>query len=541
MRRTIAVLATIVAVALSLSPATRVEAQALPSVNGAGSTWSQNALDQWRADVSRSGLKINYQGVGSTSGRTLFTQGQLDFAVSEIPFQPGEATPNFRFVYLPIVAGGTSVMYRVKGTSGQQITNLRLSSNLTAQIFTRKITKWNDPAIARENPGVPLPNKDITVVVRSDGSGTSYQFSAYLRNREPALWREFAQANRIPDQPTSTWPTLTGASAQPFSDGVANYVARGDGAITYVEASYAIERRVPVAAIRNAAGNYVLPTSDNVAFALSRATINADRTQNLGGVYTIGGSGYPISSYSYMIAKTSGISEDKGRVIARFVYYFACAGQRKAAPLGYSPLPANLVKAAFEAIVTVPGAEKPPVIAPATCANPYVTGSVTVPGGSAATTTTTAPAGGGNGGNAGAGNGSGSGGTSGNGAGAGGSGSGTGSGAEGGTTGDGAAAGDGSTTGALTDGTAIDIDGDGQADGIDADGDGIVDATLDGTEVAAATRANPSGSVEIDGDAGSSLPLVLGTICLIALIVIPPILLTSGAPGNRWWHRAFRS
>ena len=252
-------------------PAIPASGETLPAINGAGSTWSQNALDQWRADVTRLGLRVNYQGVGSTSGRTLFAQGQLDYAVSEIPYQPGESKPSFRFVYLPIVAGGTSVMYRVKGANGQQITNLRMSSKLTAQIFTRKVTKWNDPAIAKENPGVALPNKDITVVVRSDGSGTSYQFSAYLQNREPALWKEFASANNIPNAPTSNWPTVTGASGQPYSDGVANYVARGDGAVTYVEASYAIERRVPVAAIKNQAGNYVLPTAANVASAAACA------------------------------------------------------------------------------------------------------------------------------------------------------------------------------------------------------------------------------------------------------------------------------
>lgn len=536
MRRPIAIAATLLAVVLSLAHAPIAEAQALPAVNGAGSTWSQNALDQWRADVSRSGLKINYQGVGSTSGRTLFTQGQLDYAVSEIPYQAGESKPSFKFVYLPIVAGGTSIMYRVKGANGQQITSLKLSSNLAAKIFTRKVTKWNDEAIAKENPGVQLPNKDITVVVRSDGSGTSYQFSAYLQNREPALWAEFAQANRIPNAPTSTWPTLTGASGQPFSDGVANYVARSDGAITYVEASYAIERRVPVAAVRNASGNYVLPTSDNVAVALTRATLNGDRTQNLNAVYTVGGNGYPISSYSYMLAKTSDISADEGRVIARFVYYFACAGQRKAAPLGYSPLPTNLVKAAFEAIVQVPGAEKPPVIAPATCTNPYVTGSITVPGGS--TPTTTAPNQGNGGGG---GNGGGTGGGTSGGTGGGTTGGGTTGGATDGGTTDAGTGGEGTTGGSTTDGTQIDIDGDGQADGIDADGDGIVDATLDGTEVAAsATRANPSGSVELSGDRGSSAPLWLGALCLVLLIVVPPILFTSGAPGERWWHRTFR-
>ena len=524
MRRLLATLAAAVVAALVV-PAIPASGETLPAINGAGSTWSQNALDQWRADVTRLGLRVNYQGVGSTSGRTLFAQGQLDYAVSEIPYQPGESKPSFTFVYLPIVAGGTSVMYRVKGANGQQITNLRMSSKLTAQIFTRKVTKWNDPAIAKENPGVALPNKDITVVVRSDGSGTSYQFSAYLQNREPALWREFAAANNIPNAPTSNWPTVTGASGQPYSDGVANYVARGDGAVTYVEASYAIERRVPVAAIKNQAGNYVLPTAANVASALTQARLNPDRTQVLTGVYTAGGQSYPISSYSYLLAKASNIDAAKGKAISQFVYYFACAGQKKAAPLGYSPLPVNLVKAAFEAIVTVPGAAKPPVISPSTCPNPYVTGSIVVPGGNDATATTTTPP------------------TKGGGATPGGT---TGGGTTGGgTTGGGATAaeiaeaGDGTAAG-TTDGTAVDVDGDGVADGIDADGDGIVDATLDGTELASsANRANPAGSVKVSGDGSSITPLLIAAGCMVLLIVIPPLLLVSGAPGRRWWNRVF--
>lgn len=531
MRKLLALVAAALVAALAV-PAIPAGAETLPAINGAGSTWSQNALDQWRADVTRLGLRVNYQGVGSTSGRTLFAQGQLDYAVSEIPYQRGESKPNFSFVYLPIVAGGTSVMYRVKGSNGQQITNIRMSSKLTAQIFTRKVTKWNDPAIAKENPGVALPSKDITVVVRSDGSGTSYQFSAYLANREPALWREFAAANNIPNQPTSNWPTLTGASGQPYSDGVANYVARGDGAITYVEASYAIERSVPIAAIKNQSGNYVLPTAGNVASALTKARLNPDRTQILDDVYTAGGSAYPISSYSYMLAKTSGIDNNKGKAIARFVYYFACGGQKKAGPLGYSPLPVNLVKAAFEAAVTVPGAEKPPVISPATCPNPYVTGTIVVPGGNAATTTTapkgTTNNGGGTNTNAGGTNNTGGGGTTGGGT------------TGGGTTGGGAADGGTEGAGAAGEGTAIDIDGDGQADGIDADGDGIVDATLDGTELAsAAGRANPSGSVKVTGGGSSTTPLVVAALCMVLLIMIPPLLLVSGAPGRRWWNKAF--
>jgi phosphate ABC transporter phosphate-binding protein len=496
--------AALVGLTSTAGPALAAPDQALPAISGAGSTWSQNALDQWRADVTRQGLSVNYQGVGSTAGRNLFRDGSVDFAVSEVPYQPGENPPPFEFVYLPIVAGGTAVIYKVTDSRGQPITNLRLSPGLAARVFTRKVTKWNDPAIAQENPGVALPNLDITVVVRSDGSGTSFQFSAYLANRAPAIWQEFTQANNIRSGPTSNWPTLTGATGQNGSDGVANYVAQGNGAITYAETSYAIERRLPVASIRNEAGNYVLPTATNVSIALAAARFNADRTQVLDGVYVHPhANAYPISSYSYMLARTTGMNPDKGRAIARFVYHFACAGQQKAAPLGYSPLPSVLVKAAFEAIVTVPGAEPPPVIAPETCKNPAVTGSFTVPGGSSTPPPSTG-------------------------------GPQTGS-ATSDPTGDAAGAGpDEPTSG---DGTAIDIDGDGIPDGVDLDGDGIIDETLDGEELAA--PPNPEGSVRLTGDSRSVAPLAIGTLCLLGLLLVPPVLLAAGIPGRRWWHRLF--
>jgi phosphate ABC transporter phosphate-binding protein len=506
------ILASTVVTARAEPSAPAAPEQALPPVSGAGSTWSQNAIEVWRAAVTRQGLSINYQGVGSSAGRNLFRDGNVDFGVSEVPYQGGEALPPFPFVYLPIVAGGTAVMYKLKGTNQQQITNLRMSPTLVAQIFTRKITKWNDPAIANENPGVALPSTDITVVVRSDGSGTSFQFSAFLVNRAPQLWADFARANNIRNAPTSNWPTLTGASSAVGSDGVADKVSQGNGAITYAETSYALDksRNLPVVAIRNQAGNYTLPTAKNVSIALTAARFNPDRTQILDGVYVHpDANAYPISSYSYMLARTTGMNPDKGRVIARFVYYFACAGQDPAMKIGYSPMPANLVRAAFEAITQVPGAETPPAIAPATCKNPAITGAFNPgPGGGSPTTTrptgsgptTTRPGGGGP------------------------------------TTT--SPTGSGSGDGSGSDGTPIDLDGDGIPDGLDTDGDGIIDETLNGEELASSLET-ADGAVDVKGDMGSDWPFVLAAVALLLLIAIPPILLASNIPGRRWWHRLF--
>lgn len=368
----------LVALALPIG-ASPARADSLPVVFGSGSTWSKIAIDQWRADVARQGLRINYQGNGSSAGRANFISNTNDFAVSEIPFDAAERARMSRaFVYLPIVAGGTSLMYNLRDAAGREVTNLRLSPRTIALIFTGGIHDWSDPAINADNGGRQLPSQPITPVIRSDGSGTSAQFSAFLAKQVPDVWGPFARANGIADGGfTSFWPDFPPYSkGQPGSDQVANYIHQepiGRGAIGYVEAGYAKARGRPVAAVRNAAGNFTLPTSGNVAIALTKAKINPDRTQFLDEVYVNPDPAtYPISSYSYMIAPTTGFDPHKGEAIARFIQYFACAGQQKAAVLGYSPLPPNLVAVAFDAAKNIPGAPPFPRLVRAECNNPTI-------------------------------------------------------------------------------------------------------------------------------------------------------------------------
>ncbi|MEJ7583536.1 MAG: substrate-binding domain-containing protein, partial [Acidimicrobiales bacterium] len=268
-------------------------------VNGSGSTWSAIAVTQWAADVARRGLSINYTPNGSSTGRKFYIEGDSDFAVSEIPFQPetrdrtgaviydeiarASARP---YAYLPIVAGGTSFMYHLV-VNGQRVTNLRLSGETVTKIFTGVITNWNDPAITAEN-GRAFPSKTIKPMVRSDGSGTSAQFSAYMASVYPDLWRAFcAKTGLTPCGQTSLYPIFDGSQAQQGSDGVSGAVASSynDGAITYVEYGYAKQKGFPVASVRNQAGYYVQPTAGNVAIALTRAQIKSDRTQVLTEVY----------------------------------------------------------------------------------------------------------------------------------------------------------------------------------------------------------------------------------------------------------------
>ena len=383
----------------TLVPIAASPASASTSIDGAGSTWSQIAVDQWRADVARQGLSINYQGVGSTSGRVFYYQDQVDFAVSEIPFTTsyhdatGTASTNEvalaahrPYAYLPIVAGGTSFMYHLD-VNGQRVTSLRLSPDTLAKVFTRVITKWNNPAIAADNPGLRLPALAIRPVVRSDGSGTTAQFTAFMASQTPDVWNAFCQRAGVqlnPCPPVSLWPDIN-APSQQFSDGVAAYVAApyNNGAITYVEYGYAQQRGFPVASVLNKAGYYTRPTPNNVAIALQGVTINADETQNLTGVYTFADARtYPVSSYSYMIVPTTTaapFTAAKGETLSKFIEYFVCVGQQKAAQLGYSPLPKNLVQIAFDSVNKIPGHVAPPPIDQ--CDNPTIRGDFTAGGG----------------------------------------------------------------------------------------------------------------------------------------------------------------
>lgn len=362
-------------VATGLGAAAPASAQSYVPVSGAGSTWSQNALDQWRRNVNQYGMTINYAGTGSSDGRNQYKNGTVDFAVSEIPYglKDGnvvDEAPRRGYAYMPIVAGGTAFMYNLK-IGGRRVTNLRLSGENVARIFTGTLTRWNDPAIAADNPGLTLPARAIVPVVRSDGSGTTAQFTTWLSKRYATSWDPYcAKAGRpTPCGITSNYPVAPGSgfTAQSGSLGVSGYVSQeqNEGTITYVEYSYALNTGYPVAKVLNKGGFYVEPSADNVAVGLLQARIINDErstqylTQVLDGVYdNADRRAYPLSSYSYMIVPTvaeGNFNTEKGKTLAAFAYYFLCEGQQQAPVLGYSPLPINLVQAGLQQVRRIPG------------------------------------------------------------------------------------------------------------------------------------------------------------------------------------------
>ena len=416
MTRRGAALALAVLVVASLLAA-GVPAFAASSINGGGSSFAALEIDQWRADTARNpyNLGVNYVSQGSTFGRQEFSDGNLDFGASDIVFQSNEVPqlqgnrcggrdPSTCFVYVPVSAGGLAFMYNLTDSSGGRLTNLKLTREAACKIFTGAITKWNDPAITATNPQLGGYSHDIVPVIRADGAGESFVLSQFCIAVEPAVWQAFIQdriahdpANVAQDfrsgSPVSNWPAGFGRAAPAQSaDGVANVVAdpvAGRDSITYLAAGYAKVRSFPTASLQNAAGVYTQPDENNVTVALGYATGRPDGTFDLNFTGPDPRAYFP-STYSYVLAQTSGWDPAKGATLGQFLCYAISQGQVIAPDLRYARLSKPLVDIAINAISKIPGAPGPD--------NCYVAGAPPPPdlpsveGGPGATTTGVATA-----------------------------------------------------------------------------------------------------------------------------------------------------
>jgi len=367
----VVVVSMVVGPLLTASPA---EAASHALINGSGSSWAENAVNQWVADVNSEGIQVVYNPDGDAQGRQDYANKVSDFSVTSDGYQGvdpvtgvSDTSQGRPYVYLPIAAGGTSFPYQIK-FDGQQVENLRLSGETLAKIFTNQITNWDDSEITSDNNGHALPSLPIIPVVQSEGSGATEQLTDYFANQFPNIWQPFA------GQSTGTeyFPRQGDQIAQNGSNGAMNYVASSsaNGSISYVEYSFALSVNYPVVKVLNKAGYFTLPTQYNVAVSLEAAQINMDQgspdylLQNLSNVYTDPDPRtYPLSSYVYMIEPTGTATTDtsettaKRQSIADFGYYAICQGQKEIGPIGYSPLPVNLVEAGFGQIAKLLAAD----------------------------------------------------------------------------------------------------------------------------------------------------------------------------------------
>ncbi|MGH9180526.1 MAG: phosphate ABC transporter substrate-binding protein PstS, partial [Acidimicrobiales bacterium] len=334
-------------------------------------TFPANVIEQWRADVKRSvNLSVEYQAIGSGGGRSQFIAGTVDFGASDVPLTAAETQQanekHGSFFTIPITAGGIAIEYRLDGAQ-----SVRLTPATLARIFSGSIKKWNDAAITADN-GVALPDKDIVVYVRSDRSGTSEVFTDYLSKAAPAQWTTGANGN---------FPTTGRQIGRSGSDGVSNAVRGQDGSIGYSELSFAVERNIGVARIRNSAGQFKSPADAGaVSEAIDDATFNADGTLTLN-YLTTNPSAYPISTTSYVLAPAK-LDAAKGDNLKAFLDYALGDGQAKAAPLSYAALPARLVTSGRQKVASINAA-----VAQAPSSTTAPSSSTTTPGSSSSTTT----------------------------------------------------------------------------------------------------------------------------------------------------------
>ncbi|MGA2174940.1 MAG: phosphate ABC transporter substrate-binding protein PstS [Verrucomicrobiota bacterium] len=315
--------------AMAVGGAGEVSAQLL--INGAGATFPYPIYSKWFYEYSKVDptVHFNYQSIGSGGGQRQILEGTVDFGASDGPMSDENlAKARSKILHIPTVAGADVVTYNLPGNP-----RLNLDGPAIAGIFLGKITKWNDPRLAAQNPGVTLPDSDIEVVHRSDGSGTTYIFADYLSSVSPEWETKVGRGTSV------NWPTGLGAKG---NEGVTGQVKQMPLSIGYVELVYAIQNKLPYASVKNAAGNYIGPSIDSVSAALAAAKIPADFRFSM--VNPSGERAYPIAGATWLLVYQQQHDPQKGRKMVEFLKWAMKEGERMAPPLNYAPLPASLVE-----------------------------------------------------------------------------------------------------------------------------------------------------------------------------------------------------
>ena len=303
------------------------------SLNGSGSTFVAPFYSKVFQQLNQAnGIQVNYQAVGSGQGIKDFTKKSTDFGDTDAPMSDQEmkqAGGNPQ--HIAVAGGGVAAAYKVKGVK----TGLKLDGPTLADIFLGKIKKWNDPTIKKQNPGVNLPNENITVVHRSDSSGTSAIFTTYLATVSPE-WKNSAGASETPK-----WPTGVGANG---NDGVAGQISRTEGSIGYVELAYALTNNITYAALQNKSGNYVKPSLESAKAAIEGAKIPQDLRVIISGSQPTGNQAYPIVGLTWMLARQQQSDLGKCKAVAETAWYATHQGQKQAPGLEYVQIPSKVQK-----------------------------------------------------------------------------------------------------------------------------------------------------------------------------------------------------
>ncbi|HZO19573.1 MAG TPA: phosphate ABC transporter substrate-binding protein PstS [Gemmatimonadaceae bacterium] len=315
------------------------------ALTGAGATFPYPIYSKWFSDyAARTGVKINYQSIGSGGGIRQLAEGTVDFGATDSPMKDEEmaSAKGGPILHVPTVMGAVVATYNVPGVSQP----LKLTGEVLADIFLGRIRQWDDARLAALNPDVTLPNREILVVHRSDGSGTTYIFTDYLSAVSPA-WKSGPGTGK-----EVQWPAGLGAKG---NEGVAGQVKQTPGSIGYVELAYAKQNRLPFASMRNASGEYVQPTIESVTAAAAGVAqqLPENTDYRISIVNAPGKGAYPIASFTWIILYQNQADAEKGQKLLDFLRWALREGGSSAAALDYAPLPAEMVARLEQRLGTV--------------------------------------------------------------------------------------------------------------------------------------------------------------------------------------------
>ncbi|WP_245817862.1 phosphate ABC transporter substrate-binding protein PstS [Granulicella rosea] len=297
------------------------------NINGAGATFPYPIYSRWFSEYAKlhPDVKINYQSIGSGGGIRQVSEGTVDFGATDGPMSDDAIkSAKVKTIHIPTVLGAVVPVYNLKGVSQQ----LNFSGDVIADIYLGKISKWNDPRIAKDNPGVNLPAAAILPVYRSDGSGTSFIFTDYLSKVSADFKAKVGAATSV------KWPTGIG---QKGNEGVAGMVRQAPNSFGYVELIYARGNNMPFGKVKNASGKFIEASTDGVTAAAAGATIPADYRVSI--TNAPGANAYPISSFTWLLIPVQATDASKSKAIKGFLEWMLSTGEAEAAQMTYAPLP----------------------------------------------------------------------------------------------------------------------------------------------------------------------------------------------------------
>ena len=299
------------------------------NINGAGATFPYPIYSKWFSEYSQlhPNVKINYQSIGSGGGIRQVTEGTVDFGATDGPMTDEQINgAKIKVMHIPTVLGAVVPVYNIPGVNK----DLNFSSDEIADIYLGKITKWNDPRIAKDNPGVNLPDKSILPVYRSDGSGTTYIFTDFL-SKVSQDWN-----SRVGKATSVKWPTGIG---QKGNEGVAGMVRQSPYSFGYVELIYAEQNKMAFGAVRNASGKFLKATTGGVTAAAAAAAKSMPADYRVSITNAPGADSYPISSFTWLLIPVHSTDPAKAKALADFLGWMLDHGQGEAAAMTYAPLP----------------------------------------------------------------------------------------------------------------------------------------------------------------------------------------------------------